>query len=173
MLAEYSGVPVFNGLTDDFHPTQMLADLMNLRGFTHKHLSGTAICFMGDVGNNMGSSRMVGAALIGMDVRLCGPQSCWPDPDLVTRCRTIAETCGSRITLTEKHAEGLEGVDFVYSDAWVLHGQPFGRHASRMFPICVGKGKGETSPLRSRCAVFRPCRQHGDAQTMDSVRSPR
>jgi ornithine carbamoyltransferase len=124
VLAEYSGVPVFNGLTDDFHPTQILADLMTIREFTHKHLSEIAFCFMGDAGNNMGSSLMVGAALIGMDVRLCGPQDCWPDHDLVTQCRTIAETTGARITLTEKHAEGLEGADFVYTDVWVSMGEP-------------------------------------------------
>lgn len=124
VLAEFSGVPVFNGLTDDFHPTQILADLMTMREFTHKHLSDTAFCFMGDAGNNMGSSLMVGAALIGMDIRLCGPQSCWPNADLVTQCRTIAETTGARITLTEKHAEGLEAADFVYTDVWVSMGEP-------------------------------------------------
>ncbi|MFW2448273.1 MAG: ornithine carbamoyltransferase [Qipengyuania pacifica] len=124
VLAEFSGVPVFNGLTDDFHPTQILADLMTMREFTHKHLSDIAFCFMGDAGNNMGSSLMVGAALIGMDIRLCGPQICWPDADLVTQCRTIAESTGARITLTEKHAEGLEGADFVYTDVWVSMGEP-------------------------------------------------
>jgi ornithine carbamoyltransferase len=124
LLAEFSGVPVFNGLTDDFHPTQILADLMTMREFTHKHLSDIAFCFMGDAGNNMGSSLMVGAALIGMDIRLCGPQSCWPDAGLVTQCRTIAESTGARITLTEKHAEGLEGADFVYTDVWVSMGEP-------------------------------------------------
>ena len=124
VLAEFSGVPVFNGLTDDFHPTQILADLMTMREFTHKHLSDVAFCFMGDAGNNMGSSLMVGAALIGMDVRLCGPQSCWPDAALVTQCRTISETTGGRITLTEKHAEGLDGADFVYTDVWVSMGEP-------------------------------------------------
>jgi ornithine carbamoyltransferase len=124
VLAEFSGVPVFNGLTDDFHPTQILADLMTMREFTHKHLSDIAFCFMGDAGNNMGSSLMVGAALIGMDIRLCGPQSCWPDDDLVARCRTIAESTAARITLTEKHAEGLEGADFVYTDVWVSMGEP-------------------------------------------------
>jgi ornithine carbamoyltransferase len=123
VLAAYSGVPVFNGLTDDFHPTQILADLMTMREFTHKHLSDIAFCFMGDAGNNMGSSLMVGAALIGMDIRLCGPKSCWPDDDLVTRCRTIAESTGARISLTEKHAEGLEGADFVYTDVWVSMGE--------------------------------------------------
>ena len=124
VLAEFSGVPVFNGLTDDFHPTQILADLMTMTEFTHKHLSDIAFCFMGDAGNNMGSSLMIGAALIGMDIRLCGPQSCWPDAGLVTQCRTIAESTGARITLTEKHAEGLESADFVYTDVWVSIGEP-------------------------------------------------
>lgn len=124
VLAQYSGVPVFNGLTDEFHPTQILADLMTMREFTHKHLSDIALCFMGDAGNNMGSSLMVGGALMGMDIRLCAPPSCWPDPGLVTQCRTIAETTGARITLTEKHAEGLEGADFVYTDVWVSMGEP-------------------------------------------------
>jgi ornithine carbamoyltransferase len=73
------GVPVYNGLTDEFHPTQILADLMTMREYTHKHLSDIAFCFVGDTGSNMGSSLMVGAALIGMDIRLCGPQSLWPD----------------------------------------------------------------------------------------------
>ncbi|WP_137128633.1 ornithine carbamoyltransferase [Rhizobium sp. FY34] len=123
VLARYSGVPVFNGLTDDFHPTQVLADLMTMREFTHKHLSDIAFCFMGDAGNNMGASLMIGGALMGMDIRLCAPQSCWPDHDLVTQCRAIAETTGARITLTEKHAEGLEGADFVYTDVWVSMGE--------------------------------------------------
>tara|TARA_R110002126_G_scaffold79767_9_gene197894 strand:+ start:1320 stop:2321 length:1002 start_codon:yes stop_codon:yes gene_type:complete len=124
VLAEFSGVPVFNGLTDDFHPTQVLADFMTMREYTHKHLSDISFCFMGDAGNNTGASLLVGAALIGMDVRLCGPQSCWPDEVLVARCRSIAETSGARITLTEKHAEGVEGADFIYTDVWVSMGEP-------------------------------------------------
>ena len=124
VLAEFSGVPVFNGLTDDFHPTQVLADLMTMREYTHKHLSDISFCFMGDAGNNTGASLLVGAALIGMDIRMCGPQSCWPDAALVTRCRTIAETSGARITLTEKHTEGVEGADFIYTDVWVSMGEP-------------------------------------------------
>jgi ornithine carbamoyltransferase len=79
---------------------------------------------MGDVGNNTAASLLAGAALIGMDIRLCGPHSCWPDNALVTRCRKIAEATGARITLTEKHAEGLEGADFVYTDVWVSMGEP-------------------------------------------------
>ncbi len=137
VLAQFSGVPVFNGLTDDFHPTQILADLMTMREFTHKHLSDVAFCFMGDAGNNMGASLMIGAALIGMDVRLCGPQSCWPD-GARERCRKIAETSGARITLTEKHDEGLEGADFVYTDVWVSMGEP----------ECLGRADRVASPYR-------------------------
>lgn len=97
---------------------------MTMREYTHKHLSDIAVCFMGDVGNNTAASLLVGAAQIGMDLRLCGPHSCWPDTKLVERCRKIAETTGARITLTEKHAEGLEGADFVYTDVWVSMGEP-------------------------------------------------
>jgi len=122
-LAEFAGVPVYNGLTADFHPTQILADLMTMHEFTHKHLSDITFCFVGDTGGNMGSSLMVGAALIGMDIRLCGPQSLWPDAALVEQCRKLAETTGARITQTEKLAEGVEGCDFIYTDVWVSMGE--------------------------------------------------
>jgi ornithine carbamoyltransferase len=123
-LAQYAGVPVFNGLTAEFHPMQVLADLMTMREFTHKHLSDIAFCFVGDTGGNMGSSLMVGAALIGMDIRLCGPQSLWPDAALLDQCRKLAEVSGARITLTEHVAEGVDGCDFIYTDVWVSMGEP-------------------------------------------------
>jgi ornithine carbamoyltransferase len=123
VLAKFAGVPVYNGLTDEFHPTQVLADLMTMRENTHKHLSDIAFSFVGDTGGNMGSSLMVGAALIGMDIRLCGPQALWPDAVMVDRCRTMAETSGARITQTEKLAEAMEGCDFVYTDVWVSMGE--------------------------------------------------
>ncbi len=123
-LALFSGVPVYNGLTAEFHPTQVLADLMTMRENTHKHLSDIAFCFVGDTGGNMGSSLMVGAALIGMDIRLCGPVSLWPQKALITQCRALAETSGARISLTENLAEGMEGCDFVYTDVWVSMGEP-------------------------------------------------
>ncbi|MDZ4393460.1 ornithine carbamoyltransferase [Cypionkella sp.] len=132
VLAQYAGVPVYNGLTDDFHPTQILADLMTMREYTHKHLSDIAFCFVGDTGGNMGSSLMVGAALIGMDIRLCGPQSLWPDQALVDRCRKLAEASGARITLTEKLAEGAKGCDFIYTDVWVSMGEPESVWAERI-----------------------------------------
>lgn len=123
-LARHAGVPVYNGLTDEFHPTQILADLLTMREFTHKHLSDVAFCFLGDAGNNMGSSLMVGAALIGMDIRLGAPGKCWPDNDLVERCRGIAAETGGRITLTEDVQEATRGCDYVYTDVWVSMGEP-------------------------------------------------
>lgn len=123
-LARYAGVPVYNGLTDTFHPTQILADLLTMREFTHKHLSDVAFCFLGDAGNNMGSSLMVGAALIGMDIRLGAPEQCWPDPDLVETCRGIAARTGGRITLTEDVAEATQDCDYIYTDVWVSMGEP-------------------------------------------------
>lgn len=131
-LATWAGVPVYNGLTDEFHPTQVLADLMTMREYTHKHLSDIAFCFLGDTGGNMGSSLMVGAALIGMDIRLCGPQTLWPDAALVDQCRQLAESTGARITLTEKLAEGAEGCDFIYTDVWVSMGEPDSVWAERI-----------------------------------------
>lgn len=132
VLAEFAGVPVYNGLTAEFHPTQVLADLMTMREYTHKHLSDIAFCFIGDTGGNMGASLMVGAALIGMDIRLCGPQSLWPDAALVDQCRKLAEASGARITLTEKLAEGVEGCDFIYTDVWVSMGEPDSVWAERI-----------------------------------------
>lgn len=123
VLAEFSGVPVFNGLTDNFHPTQILADLMTMREVSHKHLSDIIVCFMGDVGNNTGASLLVGAVQMGMDVRLCGPQECWPEVDLLTQCRAIGDTTGAMITLSDKLDEALPGADFVYTDVWVSMGE--------------------------------------------------
>lgn len=143
VLAAFAGVPVYNGLTDQFHPTQILADLMTMREYTHKHLSDIAFCFVGDTGGNMGASLMEGAALIGMDIRLCGPQSLWPDAALVARCAKLAETTGARITRTESLSEGVEGCDFVYTDVWVSMGEPESVWAERialLSPYAVTSG---------------------------------
>ncbi len=131
-LARWSGVPVYNGLTDEFHPTQVLADFLTMREFTRKHLSQLVFCFLGDAGNNMGNSLLEGAALIGMDVRLGAPKDCWPDAALVDRCREIAGTTGARITLTEDPLEAARGCDFVYTDVWVSMGEPDAVWASRI-----------------------------------------
>lgn len=123
-LAAYAGVPVYNGLTDESHPTQILADFLTMREYTRKHLSQVAFAFVGDAGNNMGNSLLAGAAQIGMDVRLGAPKACWPDEELVRKCRQIAEKTGSKITLTEDPVEAVKGCDFVYTDVWVSMGEP-------------------------------------------------
>ncbi len=123
-LAAFAGVPVYNGLTDEFHPTQILADFLTMREYTRKHLSQVAFCFLGDAGNNMGNSLLTAAAQIGMDVRLGAPKPCWPDEALVEECRAIAGRTGATVTLTEDPLEAARGCDFVYTDVWVSMGEP-------------------------------------------------
>jgi len=122
-LAASAGVPVWNGLTDEFHPTQILADVLTMIEHTDKHLGEIAYCFLGDARNNMGNSLLVGGSKLGMDVRLCAPRDLWPHDDLVATCRAIAEQTGARISLTEDPGEGVAGVDFLYTDVWVSMGE--------------------------------------------------
>jgi ornithine carbamoyltransferase len=122
-LAAYAGVPVWNGLTDEFHPTQILADVLTMTEHSDKHLGEIAYCFMGDARNNMGNSLLVGGSKLGMDVRLCAPKALWPHDDLVARCRAIAGETGARITLTDDPGEGARGVDYLYTDVWVSMGE--------------------------------------------------
>ncbi|WLI75114.1 ornithine carbamoyltransferase [Kosakonia sp. H02] len=124
-LGEYAGVPVWNGLTNEFHPTQILADLMTmLEHAPGKGLADLAFAYLGDARNNMGNSLMVGAAKMGMDIRLVAPKSFWPEEALVAQCRAIASKTGARIMLTEDVEEGVRGVDFLYTDVWVSMGEP-------------------------------------------------
>ena len=131
-LAGWSGVPVYNGLTDEFHPTQILADFLTMTEHVNKPLSEIAFCFLGDAGNNMGDSLLVGAAKLGMDVRLCGPKSLWPDEDIVTEARDIADGTGARILLTEEVQDGVSGCDVLYTDVWVSMGEPENVWAERI-----------------------------------------
>ena len=123
-LAQYSGVPVWNGLTDEFHPTQILADMLTIQEHCKKPLNKISFCYLGDARNNMGNSLMVGAAKMGMDFRAAAPRKCWPQEALVNKCREIAKQTGARITLTESIEEGVKGVDFLYTDVWVSMGEP-------------------------------------------------
>jgi ornithine carbamoyltransferase len=123
-LAEYAGVPVWNGLTDEFHPTQILADVLTMTEHTYKNLPDIAYTFMGDARNNMGNSLMVGGCKLGMDVRLCGPKENWPEEALVAQCREIAAETGARLTITDDVAEGVKGADYLYTDVWVSMGEP-------------------------------------------------
>ena len=116
-------MPVWNGLTDEFHPTQILADVLTMTEHSDKHLHEIAYCYLGDARNNMGNSLMVAGCKFGMDVRLCAPEHLWPEEDLVKTCRAIAEETGARLTLTEDVDEGVNGVDYLYTDVWVSMGE--------------------------------------------------
>lgn len=122
-LAQYSGVPVYNGLTDEAHPTQILADFLTMREFTHKHLSGLAVTFMGDIRNNVARSLSLGAMKVGMDMRLCGPTDLAPDDAFVERLQGLADVSGGKLTITSNVAEGVAGADFVYTDVWLSMGE--------------------------------------------------
>ncbi|WP_425448101.1 ornithine carbamoyltransferase [Dethiothermospora halolimnae] len=122
-LAEHSGVPVWNGLTDQFHPTQILADFLTIQ--EHKgHLKGIKFAYVGDGRNNMGNSLMIGSAKMGLDFRIVAPKELFPEEDLVNEAREIAKETGAKITLTESIEEGIKGVDAIYTDVWVSMGEP-------------------------------------------------
>lgn len=123
-LGAYAGVPVWNGLTTEFHPTQILADFLTMMEHCDKPLHQVAFAYFGDARNNMGNSLMVGAAKMGMDFRAVAPKSLWPEESLVAKCREIAKETGAKITLTENVEEGAKGCDFLYTDVWVSMGEP-------------------------------------------------
>ncbi|HRZ42815.1 MAG TPA: ornithine carbamoyltransferase [Bacteroidales bacterium] len=123
-LAKYAGVPVWNGLTNEFHPTQILADFLTMMEQSNKPLNKVKFAYLGDARNNMGNSLMVGAAKMGMDFRAAAPAAVQPAEDLVAICREIAKETGAKITLTENVAEAVKDVDFIYTDVWVSMGEP-------------------------------------------------
>ncbi len=123
-LAEYSGRVVWNGLTTEFHPTQIIADLMTMKEHSRKPFSEMKFCYLGDARNNMGNSLMVGCAKMGIDFRAACPASCAPAEELVSKCRDIAARTGGRITITEDVNEAVAGCDFLYTDVWVSMGEP-------------------------------------------------
>ncbi|MBQ2194022.1 MAG: ornithine carbamoyltransferase [Bacteroidales bacterium] len=123
-LAQYSGVPVWNGLTNEFHPTQILADFLTMSEHVDKPLNQVSYAYLGDARFNMGNSLMVGGCKMGMDVRIVAPKSLWPDPELVETCRKIAAETGATLTLTDDVDAGVKGCDFLYTDIWVSMGEP-------------------------------------------------
>ncbi|MFF1513720.1 ornithine carbamoyltransferase [Streptomyces sp. NPDC058305] len=123
-LAAHAGVPVYNGLTDDWHPTQMLADVLTMGEHCAKPLGETAFAYLGDARFNMGNSYLVTGALLGMDVRIVAPRAYWPADEIVARARELADKSGARVTLTEDLADGVRGADFVATDVWVSMGEP-------------------------------------------------
>ena len=123
VLAQYAGVPVYNGLTDEFHPTQVLADLLTMEEHSKKPLSKISFCFLGDAGNNMGDSLLIGGAKMGMDVRLCAPKACWPVQSVIDDANLIAKKSGAKITITEIVKDAVKGCDFLYTDVWLSMGE--------------------------------------------------
>jgi len=139
-LGAYSGVPVWNGLTNEYHPTQILADFLTMIEHSDKPLHQVSFAYAGDARNNMGNSLMVGAAKMGMDFRAVAPKQFWPEQELVDECLEIAKETGASITLTENVDEGVKGVDFVYTDVWVSMGEPeeaFKERITLMMPYQV------------------------------------
>ena len=131
-LARYAGVPVWNGLTSEFHPTQVLADFLTMQEHSSKPLQQVKFCFLGDARNNVGNSLMVGAAKMGMDYRAAAPARCQPNEQLVKTCREIAKTTGARITITDQVEWAVKDCDFLYTDVWVSMGEPASLWAERI-----------------------------------------
>ena len=123
-LAKFAGVPVFNGLTAEFHPTQMIADTLTMREHSDKPLHDISYAYLGDARYNMGNSLLMIGAKLGMDVRIGAPKALWPHADLIAQCKTFAEESGARITITEDPLEAVKGVDFIHTDIWVSMGEP-------------------------------------------------
>lgn len=124
ILAQYSGVPVWNGLTDEFHPSQILADFLTMQEHSDKPLNQIKMAYLGDARNNMGNSFVEGAALMGLDLRLVGPKAFFPEQALLDEVQAMAAQTGAKITCTEDVAEGVKDVDFIYTDIWVSMGEP-------------------------------------------------
>ncbi len=139
-LARYAGVPVWNGLTNEAHPTQVLGDFLTMQEHCRKPLEAISFCFLGDVGYNVGSSLMMGAAKMGMDVRLAGPRKFWPRESRLEQTRAVAAETGARITLTEDAEAAVKGCDFIYTDVWLSMGETpelWGERIQQMMPYQV------------------------------------
>ena len=121
-LAKYAGVPVWNGLTDLYHPTQVLADMMTVREFVHKPLNKVKFVYVGDARNNMGNSLMIGCAKLGLDFAALAPKELWPDEALVEEMKVVAAESGGSITLSDE-LDVVEGADVIYTDVWVSMGE--------------------------------------------------
>ena len=139
-LARYAGVPVWNGLTNEAHPTRILADFLTMEEHAHKPLEAISFCFLGNVGHNIGDSLMVGAAKMGIDIRLAGPIASWPSEARIKQIRAIADETGASLTVTEDVMLAVRGCDFLYTDVWVSMGESsdvWGERTKTMLPYRV------------------------------------
>ncbi|MEZ3505660.1 MAG: ornithine carbamoyltransferase [Lachnospiraceae bacterium] len=155
-LAEYAGVPVWNGLTNEFHPTQMLADLLTIREH-FGHLQGIRLTYMGDARYNMGNSLMVACAKMGMHFTACTTKAYFPEEALVRTCEEIADQTGGSITLTEDVAKGASGADVIYTDVWVSMGEPAEVWQSRLHDLLPYQVNRQVMTYAGENAVFMHC----------------
>jgi len=141
-LGKYAGVPVWNGLTNEFHPTQILADFLTMKEHSNKPLSEIKFCYLGDARNNMGNSLMVGAAKLGMDFRAAAPIECQPGEELQKQCNDIVSQTGGKITITSDVAKAVKDCDFLYTDVWVSMGEPdevWAERIKQLLPYQINK----------------------------------
>ena len=155
-LAEYAGVPVWNGLTNEFHPTQILADLLTIRE-RFGHLDGIRLVYMGDARYNMGNSLMVGCAKMGMSFTACAPKKYFPDAALVEACRKIAEKTGAVLNFCEDPAEATKDADVIYTDVWVSMGEPVGVWEERIRELSPYQVNAAIMKNAGEGAVFMHC----------------
>ena len=154
-LAKYASVPVWNGLTNEYHPTQILADFLTLREHFGK-LQGLKFVYMGDARYNMGNSLMIGCAKMGLDFVACAPKAYWPDPALVEKCKTFAECSGATIALSES-TDAAAGADVIYTDVWVSMGEPVEVWAERIDALAPYQVNAALMAQAKPGAVFMHC----------------
>lgn len=156
-LAAVAGVPVWNGLTDEFHPTQMIADMLTIEENFPQGLKGLKFVFMGDARNNMGNSLMVCCAKMGMHFVGCGPKELWPDEDLVKKCKEIASETGATVTLTEDVKEAATDANIIYTDIWVSMGEPDEVWESRIKLLKPYQVNMDVMSLTAPDSIFMHC----------------
>ena len=177
-LAQYSGVPVYNGLTDDDHPTQVLADLLTIREHVAKPLADVALAYVGDARSNMGNEILIGCAIMGLDLRIVAPKSVWPREEFLTWAQEHAEDSGARITVTEDVTEGVRGADVLYTDVWVSMGEPeavWDERIALLRPYQVERRDGgrHWQPGRQVHALPAGLPRSRDGGRTEDVRAPR
>ena len=155
-LAKYAGVPVWNGLTNEFHPTQMLADILTIREKLGR-IKGVKLAYMGDARYNMGNSWMVTCAKLGMDFRACAPKAYFPDQELIKTCEEIAKETGAKLTFTEDPMEGTKDVDVIYTDVWVSMGEPDAVWAERIRDLSPYQVNKKLLDNAAEGAIFMHC----------------
>ena len=131
-LAEYAGVPVYNGLTDEWHPTQALADFMTMMEHSDKPLNQISYCYIGDTRSNMGNTLTVDGCIMGMDVRICGPKNLWPDKSVQQMANDFCKKSGGKLLITDNPLDAVKGVDFIYTDVWLSMGEAADKWAERI-----------------------------------------